>query len=270
MGDVASSLFAMGYHEKVDGLSSDTPPFIIDLRKACFARIYTLDKNLAVFLGRPPRIVKEYCHFTLPSTSVHSWGRSHFGSTERLIPSLPQWWNTQAADNSGLEPFNYTADTRCGAMFAFLKEEVLQLLRKRHAAENTNAIRFVFPFLCLTLFQGLYQYPFCSKLRGRVEKQWADLPAHFRLSSSLKDCRLNPFERDFLAGTRLDYLHIHFLLGLAAQQKSFEPNEYLLGVAVEMLSITVEAIILRDELVNSGSCLIWKVDEIPSIYQICR
>lgn len=70
---------------------------------------------------------------------------------------------------------------------------------------------------------------------------------------------MSPFERDFLAGTRLDYLHILLLLGLVSQKRASELDQSLLEVASEMLSITVEVIILRDRLVNSGTSLIWKV-----------
>lgn len=98
-----------------------------------------------------------------------------------------------------------------------------------------------------------------SELRGRVEKQWQDLPSHFRLAGSLKDNDCSSFERDFLAGTKLDYLHTLFLLGLVTQKRASDVDRELLEVASEMLSITVQVVILRDRLVNSGSCLIWKV-----------
>lgn len=39
-----------------------------------------------------------------------------------------------------LEPINYTADTRCAALFALLKEEVLPLLRRRHMSSVTEDI----------------------------------------------------------------------------------------------------------------------------------
>ncbi|KAH7142097.1 hypothetical protein EDB81DRAFT_691571 [Dactylonectria macrodidyma] len=240
IGDVASSLFAMGYHEKVDGSTSDIPPFIVELRKACFARIYAADKSLAVFLGRPPRIVKDYCQFKIPSNLEHLW-RINRDTTNGTSAIMSEPWVEREANDptiADVEPINYTADTRCSALFAFLKEEVLRLLRKRHVLNDTGDI---------------------DELRSRVTKQWEDLPVRFRLTTSLKECQRGPFERDFLAGTRLDYLHIHFLLGLVSQRSISEPNDYLLTVATEMLSITVEAIILRDQMVNSGSCLIWKV-----------
>ena len=95
-----------------------------------------------------------------------------------------------------------------------------------------------------------------SELRVRVEQQWQELPSHFHLSRSLKDYDCSPFERDFLAGTRLDYLHTLLLLGLVTQKRASEVDRELLEVASEILSITVQVVILRDRLVNSGACLI--------------
>ena len=58
---------------------------------------------------------------------------------------------------------------------------------------------------------------------------------------------------------RLDYLHTLLLLGLVTQKRASDVDRGLLEVASEMLSITVQVVILRDRLVNSGTCLIWKV-----------
>jgi hypothetical protein len=100
----------------------------------------------------------------------------------------------------------------------------------------------------------------------RIEKQWLELPDHYRLTTSLKDCRRAAFERDFLVGTRLDYLHTHFLLSLSSQVKISEPSETMLEVAGEILSLIVETIILRDCLVNAGTSLIWKVGFVSFVF----
>lgn len=141
---MASSLFALGYHEKVEG--TDIPPFIVELRKACFARIYAADKSLAVFLGRPPRIVKDYCYFKIPSNLEDVWGISH-DATNRTSTRLFQTWgdgeeNGQATTD--VEPINYTADTRCSALFAFLKEDVLQLLRRGSLSIDEGDKKYAF------------------------------------------------------------------------------------------------------------------------------
>lgn len=99
-----------------------------------------------------------------------------------------------------------------------------------------------------------------SELRRKIHAQWESLPANFRLTTPLKECRLvSPFERDFLAATRLEFLHTNFLLDLSSQRKVSEPDEVIINTAAEMLSLVVELIILRDSLANSGSSLVWKV-----------
>jgi hypothetical protein len=98
-----------------------------------------------------------------------------------------------------------------------------------------------------------------SDVRDKVENQWLALPSHFKLHGSLKDCALSPFERDFLVNTKLDYLHTRFLLDLASLRNIAEPDDSLLGTARSMLTLVVEAVVLRNRLVNSGTCLIWKV-----------
>lgn len=141
MGDVASSLFALGYHEKIDEEVNNIPSFLAELRRACFARIYAADKSLAIFLGRPPRIVKEYCFLQLPTLTAIRTGEGTPRSN--YITQLTSSENSPVIRDERTdrtEPINYTADTRCSALFASLKEEVLLMFRKRHLNE-TERIR---------------------------------------------------------------------------------------------------------------------------------
>lgn len=130
VGDAASSLFALGLHEQiVDEDTPNVPYFLAELRKACFARIYAADKELAIFLGRPPRIIGEYCVFQAPEWSSLPWhGYAHDGN-DRLL---------RHADGSSTPAINYTADTRRSALFARLKEEIMQLLRNRQRASDVH------------------------------------------------------------------------------------------------------------------------------------
>jgi hypothetical protein len=212
-GDLATSLVALGYHEKIDQQPSATPSFVIELRKAIFARIFWADKALSVFMGRPPRILLAFCNFQAPDF--------HLESTAPYA-----------------EMIDFVADTRCSAKFAVLKEQSLEVFRMRNSndqIERANMIRY------------------------DLEQLWLELPAHFRLTTTLAASKGSPFTRDFLANQRLEYLHTHFLLGLTYLQKHPEPNETLLGVSGEMLSLIVEIVLLRNKLVNSGTGWLWKV-----------
>ncbi|KPM45974.1 hypothetical protein AK830_g722 [Neonectria ditissima] len=235
IGDVASSLFALGYHEKIDETTSNIPLFVAELRKATSARVYAADKSLAIFLGRPPRIVKAYCIFQLPANLPNIWDTGDATTAAGQDAERTVVGETSSND---LEVINYTADTRCSARFAWLKEDVLGLFRHRMSPDQVEK---------------------ASAIRAAVEDQWRELPAHFKLTTSLRHCHSDPFTRDFLVGTRLDYLHTLFLLHLASLRQISEPDEALLTVAGEMLSHIVEVIILRDRLVNSWTSLIWKV-----------
>lgn len=75
----------------------------------------------------------------------------------------------------------------------------------------------------------------------------------------MKQSDHTPFERDFLISIRLNYLHITFLLRRILLRRLAEPDETVLEVAGLMLHLVVDAILLRDELVNSGTGLDWKV-----------
>lgn len=139
---MASSLFALGYHEKIEEDSSEVPLFVAELRRSCFARVFAADKSLAVFLGRPPRVTKEFCYFQVPLMMASAWNDAD--TTIKKDNSSPLTYRVM----SGREPndehaLNYTSDTVCAAVFALLKEEVLQLFRKRHAFCETDIIKLV-------------------------------------------------------------------------------------------------------------------------------
>jgi hypothetical protein len=77
----------------------------------------------------------------------------------------------------------------------------------------------------------------------------------------MKNRGRTPFERDFLVHTRLNHLQILFLLRLMLVRRLSEPDSQLLAVSQEILSLVVEAVVLRDRIVNSGTGLIWKVSQ---------
>lgn len=98
-----------------------------------------------------------------------------------------------------------------------------------------------------------------SQIEAQLESQWQSLPTHFHLRTSLKECDGTPFECDFLVSTRLNYLHVKFLLHLTALKNPADPNNAVIDVSEQMLALVVEAILFRDCLANSGTGLVWKV-----------
>lgn len=65
MGDLASTIFAIGLHQD-PGSQSTLPFFLVELRRRSFANSYSSDKALSTFFGRPPRISMRYCSVKAP------------------------------------------------------------------------------------------------------------------------------------------------------------------------------------------------------------
>ncbi|PON22577.1 hypothetical protein TGAM01_v208466 [Trichoderma gamsii] len=65
MGNLSSAIFALNYHK---GFQDDmnVPTYLVELRKRAIALSYELDKSLATFVGRPPRLNRNYCTIELP------------------------------------------------------------------------------------------------------------------------------------------------------------------------------------------------------------
>lgn len=103
----------------------------------------------------------------------------------------------------------------------------------------------------------------CSLIKNMIEEQWAAMPAVFKLDGPLSSCRQGPVELDFLVSAKLNFTHVRFLLELHTALPISHPSIELLQASAEMLSLVVEAIVMRQKLANSGTSLVWKVCSSP-------
>ena len=65
LGDLSTTVFALGLHQEIK-TSPDVPFWLAEIRKRCFATVYAVDKLMATFVGRPPRISRRYCSIQVP------------------------------------------------------------------------------------------------------------------------------------------------------------------------------------------------------------
>lgn len=127
LGDVVSSIFALGYHEKIS-TGGFCPPFLLNLRQSVVARAYSADKNVSIFLGRPPRMIRKYCSFdwlVAPSLSTNQ---------DDLSPPHYLGWSPG-------QDFDYVLDTWWSFICALLKEEVLDLSLEKDLAQRLARAR---------------------------------------------------------------------------------------------------------------------------------
>lgn len=121
LGDVIASVFALGYHEDIES-KPGTPRFLVELRKVVFARTYSADKNVSIFLGRPLRMSKRFCHFQIPNCPP---GDDDSSSAEADEQAGIEEWKPDAC-------LCYSAETRWSALCALVKEGILELLFDRN------------------------------------------------------------------------------------------------------------------------------------------
>ncbi|KAI8712229.1 hypothetical protein NCS52_01320600 [Fusarium sp. LHS14.1] len=225
VGNVISSTMALGYHEDLS-TKYKIPTFLLELRKAAFARVHSLDKNSSLFLGRPLRLSKRFCHFQLPDS------RLPLDCQSPLLDELGLYqWDPESV-------MNYRAETRWSALCAFIKEDAIELLFDSNRSDCRQTV---------------------EALQKMADTQWNSLPAHFRLQDGIRNHSNSPFQRDFMASIRLNHLHVSFLLRRLGWDRLSEPNAPLIEVTTEMLKLVVELVMLREELSNSGTNLSWKI-----------
>ncbi|KAH7149906.1 putative Zn(II)2Cys6 transcription factor [Dactylonectria estremocensis] len=223
LGDVASSLFALGYHQDTKN-SAQCPAFLRDLRQAVFARAYSADKNISIFLGRPSRIHRQHCLLRLPGQDTETSMSSPYFSQE-----WPDW---------GLqEQFDYKADTHWYTLCAVVKEEILHLFGEECYEERIRK---------------------ASHIQAKAESQWLAFPQQFRLEGTIRAYDRQPIELDLMVSARLNHLHVLFLLRLALVRHISEPDTQLVAISADMLGVVIEAVMIKDRLIDSGTSLIWK------------
>ncbi|EPE02816.1 zn 2cys6 transcription factor [Ophiostoma piceae UAMH 11346] len=216
LGDVISSVYALGYHQKME-VDARSPQYIVELRRTVFCSLFSADKNVAIFLGRPPRMSQHFCVFQTPlhdndGDEIHIWRP-----------------NT---------PVCYRSEMRWAALCAFRKELIVELLSQK---KNGDLVQKA------------------SEIRRIQMEQWEALPAHFKFETSLKQASQSPFGRDHLVSARLNHLHVLFLLKLLELERLSDPDDDIIEVSQSMVAVVLEAILLRDQLANSGTGLVWKV-----------
>ncbi|KAF4449670.1 Fungal transcriptional regulatory protein, N-terminal [Fusarium austroafricanum] len=229
LGDVITSIATLGYHEKL-GAMNDLPEFLVKIRRTALARTYSADKNWSIFLGRPPRLGKKFCHLSAilrEPVGTEQSSNSSFSHRHNILH-----WHSHSE-------MSVWAETRWTAACASLKEEILDIFSEDTRENVDERVR---------------------DLQQRAELQWAALPQSFRMEGSLKSYNRGAWERDFLVSTRLGYLHVLFLLRLLCLGSPASPETAFVTISQEILSLVVEVIVLRSQLVcSTGTSFEWRL-----------
>jgi hypothetical protein len=120
MGELATALFAMGLHQEIPSESGNSI-FLAEARKVFFATVYTADKELATFLGRPPRISRRYCACQLPLDLNEGEAQLQGDDLQRVLSQLDgKGWNSHG-------PVRRTGYIRIRMLTSFIREDILEI-----------------------------------------------------------------------------------------------------------------------------------------------
>lgn len=126
---MVSSLYTLGYHQRLDD-NGKSPTLLRNLRRAAFARAYSADKNVSIFLGRPPRIHRAYCQ---PELSRYF----EFEHDERAQVDV-----TGSQTSQWSQDFTYYVETQWSAKCAVLKERILEISSQLQFNDRATLVKY--------------------------------------------------------------------------------------------------------------------------------
>ncbi|PYI00709.1 hypothetical protein BO78DRAFT_329353, partial [Aspergillus sclerotiicarbonarius CBS 121057] len=208
LGDASTMAFALGLHEP-DPADPTVPFFLAELRKRAMAAGYMIDKELAIVLGRPPRLSHRYCDLLLPLDLSYAEMIADEPTRDAALRELDATgWNRQGFLSKGAHP-------RVGLMIAKLRENVLEVTSlPRHLHSFTNPSREL-----------------CTSTR----QIRSTLPPflHWTPSNSTDPS---------IQSMHLDFLYTEFLLYRVSVKRTGIGSHPLIRIAHETLSLTLDRI----------------------------
>jgi hypothetical protein len=117
LGATANHIVSQGLHIS-SGADSDTPPWLVEMRRRGVACVYVLDKVLCRFCGRPPQLSQRYCTIPVP-LDIGASDLAELATGTPLNSIAGSGWNIKGPQEK--------AYLRCLVMSSRLTEEVLEL-----------------------------------------------------------------------------------------------------------------------------------------------
>ncbi|KAJ5651252.1 uncharacterized protein N7484_004975 [Penicillium longicatenatum] len=182
VGDLSSAIAALGFHKGFES-EKTTPPYLVELRKRVMALAHQRDKELATFVGRPPRLSRLYYTMDLPLDLPD----------KIIIGSVEQFESAKATlDQNGWSRnimVNPVSRLRAVVLLSMIREEVLELSLGPQIPSIAQQAR---------------------EILSKLTSTWESIP-HVEYEQSMCESML-PSAIWVILGPRLDYLYTKFLL----------------------------------------------------------
>ncbi|KAI9038829.1 fungal specific transcription factor domain-containing protein [Aspergillus affinis] len=231
LGDLSSHMFELGIHRDPQQLS-DLPVFILESRRRIFAAAYQLDKSVATFLGRPPRISWRHSDCSLPLDLADDslvGGPSEFELASTSIDS--KGWNVQNV-------IQRASWIRVRFLISTFREEILELSLQGPTREMADQLR---------------------DISFRCHQAWNSLPSHLQYNPNCWDSVFSIDICLMLSVCYLAYLYNDFLIQRLLVQQDPEAQTSLLDVSSTILSTVLSFGIQREHVIDIQRDFIWTV-----------
>ncbi|KAF4231750.1 hypothetical protein CNMCM6805_010339 [Aspergillus fumigatiaffinis] len=208
LGDLTTIVFALGLHQAGD--DKNIPFFLSELRKRIMIGAYGMDKDLALFLGRPPRICKQYCNIQSPLDLT--WEELIAAPTVRqaaLQKLDAQGWNTEGKLGSG-------ARGRTIHLACLIREDILEM----------------------SIGQGRDNVEEHAERVLKRARQWrSELPAFLQWGPE----STNPE----LVSLHLEFLHQDFLIYSTLVKRIGKGHDALIKVSLEIITCLLDLVSMQ-------------------------
>jgi chromatin structure-remodeling complex subunit RSC3/30 len=202
VGDLTTILFALGYHQLAP--DDNAPFFLTELRKRAMVSAYVADKELAIFLGRPPRICGQYCDLT---------------------PPLDLKYNEIVADaeerDAALAELNEIGQSCEG----FLTNGALGRLALRFGTHMENILELSLNRWADNIVERM------EKLIRASHRMRAELPPYLLLEDQTHN---KPVSAE---SVRLEFVYLYFLLYRTLVKRTGDASEALIHTSLEILNM---------------------------------
>ncbi|KAF7114730.1 hypothetical protein CNMCM5793_009681 [Aspergillus hiratsukae] len=205
LGDLTTIVFALGLHQVAD--DRNIPFFLSELRKRMMIGAYGMDKDLALFLGRPPRICKQYCNIQSPLDLT--WEELIAPPSARqaaLVKLDSHGWNTDGKLGSG-------ARGRTILLACFIREDILEL-SIGHGRDNVEE--------------------HAERVLKKARQLRAELPAFLQWDPE----SINPE----LATLHLEFLHQDYLIYSTLVKRIGKGHDALIRISLEIVTCLLELV----------------------------
>ncbi|KAJ5624460.1 hypothetical protein N7510_000769 [Penicillium lagena] len=223
LGELSTDIFALGLHREPKA-SNEIPEFMLESRRRQFAAAYQLDKNLATFLGRPPRIPCRYSDCRMPLDI----GDEALTANDLSLDSPQDGIDSTGWNINGL--FQRSSWLRVRFIVSTFRDEILGVSLQDMTPSTASLLK---------------------DISHRCHSAWESLPIHLRYNPQCWDNGLPVAVCLMQIFSYLAYLCNDFLIQrLLVEKNNPRGNAALLSVSSEILSTVLRLGTQREYMVD--------------------